>query len=612
MSDNKSGPRTVIEPPSPTHLPATIQPPVMNGHNQSSSSSTSSGGSNAQNSPDSSLPPTPGEKDGEWINFTPKRAMASFENLVVLANHQERLKEARKMVWRDKGQPVVEMDTLEECLKHALSGGLRSASLAFNIRACVNIVLALLRIHKVPRKHRFALIRHAIFGFDTFRFAAMLGTFTSLYKFLINALPIIIPSISPPYTQGSKGSSAVDDSSEIDLEAASSQYLQVPGGQSTEKRRGRLSLTKRAQIVLIRKQTRRWHAALAGAVAGGLAIIWENRSRRGVIGQQMFVRGLQGSYNAFTTKRGWHVPHGDVLVFALACGQIMYGFLMRPDTLPRSYNTWIATASKVPQEVVAINKDLVRTGTFNVDDLDKIVRRADITAANKADLLAIRNHYFSPSSVASAANSAYEYFPTYGPCSGVHPALSNCSSVPLDRFLAVFKWMLPIYGALHFVPAVLFKRKTFMEDPVKMLIKAGLGSMRSSAFLGVFVVIYQTIFCYKHQLHRLLTVLRNTPSAKIPLLLAPLARIPAWITNLLVGKASFWILGLLSGLSLFVEEKRRRGELAMYVLPKGLESLWVALRGKGYVFRTGKWGEVILTSLGMGMVMASFYLHVFR
>ena len=43
----------------------------------------------------------------------------------------------------------------------------------------------------------------------------------------------------------------------------------------------------------------------------------------------------------------------------------------------------------------------------------------------------------------------------------------------------------------HFVPAVLFKWKTFVQDPGKVLVKAGVGSLRSSAFLGVFVVIYE-------------------------------------------------------------------------------------------------------------------------
>jgi hypothetical protein len=59
------------------------------------------------------------------ITFTPRRAMASFENLVALANHQERLREARKMVWRDRGEPVVELDSLAACLRHAGKGGFR-------------------------------------------------------------------------------------------------------------------------------------------------------------------------------------------------------------------------------------------------------------------------------------------------------------------------------------------------------------------------------------------------------------------------------------------------------------------------------------------------------
>jgi len=72
-----------------------------------------------------SAPFTPGERSGqEGFYFASKRAMASFENLAAaMANHQERLKEARKMVWRDRGQPVVEVDNLEACLAHAMSGG---------------------------------------------------------------------------------------------------------------------------------------------------------------------------------------------------------------------------------------------------------------------------------------------------------------------------------------------------------------------------------------------------------------------------------------------------------------------------------------------------------
>jgi hypothetical protein len=163
----------------------------------------------------------------------------------------------------------------------------------------------------MQRDLRLKVIRQEVFSLDVVRFAGMLGTFVSTYKFLINAIPLL-KSRTPP-----RESPFTDDEEDEDIEAAAAlkgNTLTVP----LANRKARLSLSKEAQAVLIRKKTRKWHAALAGAVAGGLAVMWESRSRRRDIAQQMFVRGLQGSYNSFTTKRGIKVPHGDVLVFSLA------------------------------------------------------------------------------------------------------------------------------------------------------------------------------------------------------------------------------------------------------------------------------------------------------
>jgi len=184
------------------------------------------------------------------------------------------------------------------------------------------------------RDIRFSMIRHAVFGTDSFRFAAMLGkffcsvhprirlgvfsdmwreqsdrytykqtphrkltttstgTFVSMYKFLINALPLIIPAIKPTHSRYN----TVFDDDDTDLEAGNGGIGPSPSrpGKTVEvplsERRARLSLSAQAQLILVRKKTRRWHAALAGAVAGGMAIMWETRSRRGIIAQQMFVR----------------------------------------------------------------------------------------------------------------------------------------------------------------------------------------------------------------------------------------------------------------------------------------------------------------------------------
>src|ERR1700749_2548565 len=51
--------------------------------------------------------------------------------------------------------------------------------------------------HKCSRKFRAAILLHVIFGRDCFRFAAMLGSFTALYKLILNSLPILFPPSTP-------------------------------------------------------------------------------------------------------------------------------------------------------------------------------------------------------------------------------------------------------------------------------------------------------------------------------------------------------------------------------------------------------------------------------
>ena len=69
-----------------------------------------------------------------------------------------------------------------------------------------------------------------------------------------------------------------------------------------------------------------WHAGVAGGISG-LAIAAEKPSRRITIGQQLLVRGLQGQFNVAKSK-GYSIPHGSVLLFGAACGQIMYSWLV--------------------------------------------------------------------------------------------------------------------------------------------------------------------------------------------------------------------------------------------------------------------------------------------
>ncbi|KAG9098576.1 hypothetical protein FRC06_006198 [Ceratobasidium sp. 370] len=347
----------------------------------------------------------------------------------------------------------------------------------------------------------------------------MIGTFVAVYKFLLNSLPLIpndqLPAIlryTPPALSGQN--SPGGSSSPIYMKSKEERKEAETPTLVEEERPA-------SRDVFVRKPVARWHALVAGGLAG-LAVAFETEGRRLTIAQQLFVR--------------------------------------------------IQTASKVRPETVSMNHDLVRKALRANENTQRT------TPGNRAKLEA---------ELEAALRG--DFGPRFGSCASVHPFFDSCWSVPLDRFLTVSAWMAPIYGALHFIPMLLFKRGEFMKHPWSMLKRSAYGTARSSAFLGVFVVIYQSFFCLKHNLY-----------------LSPLfKRLSPGVRFALISRASFWLGGLLAGLSLFVEEKRRRAELAMYVLPRGLESAWSVMRRRGWV-PIVPGGENLLCAVGMSMVMATY------
>lgn len=103
------------------------------------------------------------------------------------------------------------------------------------------------------------------------------------------------------------------------------------------------------------------------------------------------------------------------------------------------------------------------------------------------------NHAYLSERIAQARlpDAIRSFGSRFVPCAVVHPELDSCITVQFAHFWEVFKWMLPIYGALHFIPVMLFRRDKLMKDPSRMLLRAAWGTGRSSAFLGAFVLIYQ-------------------------------------------------------------------------------------------------------------------------
>ncbi|KAF9258656.1 hypothetical protein L218DRAFT_876674 [Marasmius fiardii PR-910] len=450
--------------------------------------------------------------------------------------------EKRRGLWWDNDPPRIEVDEIEECLHWAMRGGIRSAFLAFCGRASFNILLVLLKIRFLSVGSFFVAIRHAIAGKSTLRFSMMLGSFIATYKFLLNTLHLLSRQLS-------------DKRSERRLH---------------------------------------WHATVAGAVAGGLAVLFESCERRLMVAQQAFVRGLQGAWGTYSTKNNIHFPHGDVLLFVLFVSQIGYAWEGRQDTLPPWYSRWYVVTS-----LLLGTPNLLPTRLPDVEDINELLELPNLTPKNSTRLEQYGNLFLSNSSLPNLEDTN-TYIPPYVPCAAIHPTDTSCASSTALRVLSVGKGVVPLYAVVHFLLPLLFSRPVISKDPVGFLVNAGLRTGRSVAFLGVMIALYQVGHCGKHQLYEFLSGYHTNSNSPSLGFLIP----KSFLDSVLTSKSSYYIPGILAGLSVLVEEKHRREELAMYVFPKALESVWLTVGLGGRV--PPLCGEVVLAVLGMGMVMNTY------
>ena len=182
----------------------------------------------------------------------------------------------------------------------------------------------------------------------------IVGSFVSLYRVILNALPLVFPANIPVreslrnFLPALFSNQDEDRGFVVQVSPASSSSPSSPPSPalslpldilSGDRLEARLSSSAQVHQDWVAKKTRRWHSLLAGAVAGAIGVSFEKHSRQIVVAQQLFVRyvlftsipnsgihvlrsGLQGSYNAYSEKSGFRIPHGEVLVFSLAYDHI--------------------------------------------------------------------------------------------------------------------------------------------------------------------------------------------------------------------------------------------------------------------------------------------------
>ncbi|KAK4415486.1 hypothetical protein Salat_2656000 [Sesamum alatum] len=113
---------------------------------------------------------------------------------------------------------------------------------------------------------------------------------------------------------------------------------------------------------------------------------------------------------------------GGTLLFAIACAQVMYSFVMHPESLPISYQDFIQKTGPVAAPVYKVVMDCCRGSPVDVASLSKAVR--DCCRGSLVDVASLPA--FLCKSRGSNAVRLEEFFDII-PCSIIHPGLNSCS-----------------------------------------------------------------------------------------------------------------------------------------------------------------------------------------
>uniref|UniRef100_A0A7N0V938 Transmembrane protein 135 N-terminal domain-containing protein n=1 Tax=Kalanchoe fedtschenkoi TaxID=63787 RepID=A0A7N0V938_KALFE len=308
----------------------------------------------------------------------------------------------------------------------------------------------------------------------------------------------------------------------------------------------------------LRKKETPMNVIVAGSVAGLSILALDDANRRRTLALYLLARLSQCAYNSAKSKNKFHLwgshwGHGDSLLFSFTCAQVMYAFVMRPESLPKAYQDFIQKTGPVAEPVYKAIRDCNRANPLDIAQLSA---------------------YLSDKKGSEFVN--LEEFPSIIPCSIIHPDTTSCLAQNGKATSDTFRKTFPLYFSLTLVPYVVLHLQKFMKAPARTCWNALKGSVRSTTFLSAFVGIFQAVIC----LHRKVAVKDH--------------------------KLVYWIAGGIAGLSVLLEKKARRSELALYVLPRAVDSLGYILVNRHLVPKIKK-AEVALFCMSMGGIM--YYLE---
>ncbi|KIY52735.1 hypothetical protein FISHEDRAFT_34666, partial [Fistulina hepatica ATCC 64428] len=257
----------------------------------------------------------------------------------------------------------------------------------------------------------------------------------------------------------------------------------------------------------------------------------------------------------------------DAFVFWASSARIMWCWFYKPERLPKSYVRWIGVLANVDGRLLRALQ-LLREGAWTYSRGSMSDRNLLMSYAEDMGLPAAwGDPVVLPSHGSPDSDAIYETLGVRGrgglgglPCElahgrtgSSHPFLhGSCTANAGIRGSQAFIEALAIYLPAHLLSTLLKGPSACLR--FKSLLKLLLPAMRSAAFLSTFITVFWSAVCFT----RTGVLARLFPSVSHDFWDGPYGCIMAGC--------------LLCGSSIWVEHGRRRGEIALYVLPRAIRT----------------------------------------
>jgi hypothetical protein len=328
-----------------------------------------------------------------------------------------------------------------------------------------------------------------------------------------------------------------------------------------------------------------WLAATAGALAGtaALKLLGGDKS----IALYAFVRLLQSAYNDARARQLWPDDagplfnllraHGDAFLFMVTTAQVMFAYVCAPWSLPPSYYNFILTTGPMhetalqalrrrnfsrPLDVAAMRKyyaaaggernfgpfPVAALGFANALSSSTTTTTTTTTTAivGAAASAVVKTTTTLATSVAGETARAQRWLL---PCSVLHPHTGSCTQATALTFKNAFARSFPVYATVFGV-AALYRMRQSVRAPGATLLHVSKSAVQSTTFLAAFVAACMALVCTDRRI------------------------MPREIWQ------SYWALSFIASSCIYIERKSRRSELALYVLPRALDSLYLILSAR--------------------------------